>query len=78
MIVRDRFRIRGMISSLTAEGRLQALILLALPPFMFLVLLFLNHDYAMKLFDHPELPIACMISMTLGALWIRKIINFDF
>jgi tight adherence protein B len=78
LIVRDRFRIRGMISSLTAEGRMQGLILLVLPPLMFVLLLFVNHDYAMKLFDHPELPIGCMISMTFGALWIRKIVNFDF
>jgi tight adherence protein B len=78
LIVRERFRIRGMISSLTAEGRMQAVILLAMPPLMFVVLLFTNRVYAMKLFDHPELPIAALISMAFGALWIRKIVNFDF
>ncbi len=78
LIVRERFRIRGMISSLTAEGRMQAMILLAMPPVMFGVLMIANRDYAMKLFDHPELPIAALISMGIGAVCIRKIVNFDF
>ena len=78
LIVRERFRIRGMIAGLTAEGRMQALILLAMPPAMFLILLFVNREYAMKLFDHPELPIGSLISMCVGAIWIRKIVNFDF
>jgi len=78
LIVRERFRIRGMIKGLTAEGRLQAGILLAMPPVMFVTLLFINNTYAMQLFDHPELPIAALVSMAFGALWIRKIVNFDF
>ena len=77
-IVRERFRLRGMIKSLTAEGRIQAGILLAMPPLMFVVLLFINREYAMKLFDHPVLPITALIFMALGAAWIRKIVNFDF
>lgn len=77
-IVRQRFLIRGKIASLTAEGRVQALILLSLPPVIFAVLLCVNREYALKLFEHPELPVVSVISMTLGAVWIRKIVNFDF
>jgi tight adherence protein B len=77
-IVRDRFRIRGMIASLTAEGRVQAGILLVLPPAMFVILLFVNREYALKLFNHPILPILSLTFMGLGAIWIRKIVNFDF
>lgn len=77
-IVRDRYRMRGKIQSLTAEGRLQAIILLGLPIVVFLAMLVLNRSYAMKLFDHPSLLIGVVISMAFGALWIRKIINFDF
>ena len=47
-------------------------------PVMFVTLLFVNNGYAMQLFDHPELPIIALISMAFGALWIRKIVNFDF
>lgn len=77
-IVRERFRTRGKIKALTAEGRLQALILLALPPGIFCMLLVVNRPYAMKLFDTPILIVMTLVSMAIGALWIRKIVNFDF
>src|SRR5207245_8851808 len=35
-IIRERFKLRGKIRALTAEGRLQAGVLLALPPLLFL------------------------------------------
>jgi len=77
-VVRERFRIMGLINTLTAEGRLQALILMALPPFLLLIMIFLNRDYTQSLLDHPELLIGMGVSMGLGWLWIRKIVNFDF
>lgn len=77
-IVRDRFRMRGKVQALTAEGRFQGVILLGMPIAVFLALMVVNRPYAMKLFDHPSLLIAAVSSMAVGALWIRKIINFDF
>ncbi len=77
-VIRERFRIRGKIRALTAEGRLQAIILLALPPLMFVLLLFLNRDYGQVLLRHPGLLIGVFVAEFFGALWIRKIINFDF
>lgn len=77
-IVRERFRIRGKIRALTAEGRLQAIILLALSPAMFLLILFLNRPYGQVLLEYPSLLIAMLVSELLGALWIRKIVNFDY
>ncbi|MFN5975873.1 MAG: type II secretion system F family protein, partial [Planctomyces sp.] len=76
--VRERFRIMGLINTLTAEGRLQALILMALPPFLLVIMIFLNRDYTQSLLDHPELLVGMAGSMGLGWLWIRKIVNFDF
>ena len=77
-IVRERFKILGKIRALTAEGRLQAAILLALPPFMYVVLLIISRKYALELLHHPNLIIGSIVFMILGALWIRKIVNFDF
>jgi Flp pilus assembly protein TadB len=51
---------------------------MALPPFLLIVMIFLNRDYTQSLLDHPELLIGMAISMGFGWLWIRKIINFDF
>jgi tight adherence protein B len=77
-MIRDRSRIQGKIQSFTAEGRLQAGILLALPPLLFLVILVLNRTYAAVLLDHPSLLVGMFVCEALGALWIRRIINFDF
>jgi tight adherence protein B len=77
-IIRERFRIRGKIRSLTAEGRIQALVLLALPPGMFFLILFLNRAYEQVLLDNPVILVVTLIFQVIGALWIRKIVNFDF
>jgi tight adherence protein B len=77
-LVRDRVRLRNHVRTLTAEGRMQAVVLLVLPPVMFFVMRFLNRPYADVLLDHTGLLAAMMASMAAGALWIRKIIQFDF
>jgi tight adherence protein B len=77
-IVRERFQIRGQIRTLTAEGRIQAAVLLALPLVMFGFLLLFNWDYAHMLLARPKLISVCLVSEGIGALWIRRITNFDF
>lgn len=77
-VIRERFRIRGMIRAITAEGRMQAGILLALPAFMFGLILLVNYSYASVLFDHPYVLLGVVISECIGAVWIRRIVNFDF
>lgn len=77
-IVRDRVKMRGTINTLTAEGRMQAGLLMALPPAMFAAMLMFNYKYAIILFNYPMLLVGVLVSMGIGALWIRKIINFDF
>jgi tight adherence protein B len=78
MLIRQRYRIRGTIKSLTAEGRLQALILLALPPVMLVVMLVLNRPYAMVLFRYPGTLLAVVAMMMAGGLWMQRIVKFDF
>jgi tight adherence protein B len=77
-LIRDRVRLRGVLRTATAEGRLQALVLIALPPLMFLLLLGLHRSYVQVLLDHYELLIAATVSMALGALWIHRIVRFDY
>jgi tight adherence protein B len=77
-VIRERLRMQGKIQALTAEGRLQAMVLLALPPLVFAAMLVLNREYAQKLLDHPNLLIGTVGVMALGAFWIRRIIRFDF
>jgi tight adherence protein B len=77
-VVRERFKMWGKIKALTAEGRLQAIVLLSLPPALLVVVLLLNRSYADVLFEHPGILIGMFLSEALGAWWIRSIVNFDF
>ncbi len=77
-LVRERVRMRSRIRALTAEGRLQAVVLLVLPFVMFVVMRLVNRRYAEVLLEHPSLIAGMLAMMALGAAWIRKIINFDY
>ena len=77
-IVRERFKIWGQVQALTGEGRLSGVVLLGLPPVLFLAVYRLNPDYVMMLFSDPmgkKLLTGAVIMQVLGALVIRKIIN---
>jgi tight adherence protein B len=77
-VIRDRAKIRGSIKALTAEGAMQAYILMALPPGMLAIMMTMNRPYAMLLFQYYWLLVGAGVSMFLGWLWMRRIINFDF
>lgn len=77
-VIRERVRIRGIIRSVTVEGRLQAAILLALPFVVFMLMFFLNPGYVGVLLTQPQLIAGMLVAEMVGALWIRRIVNFDF
>ena len=77
-LVRERFKIWGQVQALTGEGRLSGIVLLALPPVLFLTMFRLNPQYVMKLFTDPlgtRMLLAAIALQIAGALVIRKIIN---
>jgi tight adherence protein B len=77
-IIRERFKIWGQVQALTGEGRLSGVVLLGLPPVLFLAVYRLNPDYVMMLFTDPmgkKMLAGAVILQVLGALVIRKIIN---
>lgn len=77
-LVRERFKIWGQIQALTGEGRLSGIVLLALPPVLFVVMWRLNPGYSMTLFTDPmghQMLAGAVIMQVLGALVIRKIVN---
>ncbi len=77
-LIRERFQIWGQIQSLTGEGRLSGIVLLALPPALFLVMLRLNYDYIMMLFEDPlghKMLAFGIVMQILGAISIKKIIS---
>lgn len=79
--VRDRNQVRGQIRALSAEGRMSAVVLMALPIVMFLGLVSFNSMYA-RVFT-STLPgylmiLACVILMTLGGFWLKRLIKPKF
>jgi tight adherence protein B len=77
-LVRSRYRLAGQIQALTGEGRLSGIVLLALPPGLFTMMLFLNKEYIMKLFTDPMgqwMLGGAIFMQLLGAIVIKKIID---
>jgi tight adherence protein B len=77
-LIRERFRIHGQIQALTGEGRLSGVVLLALPPVLAVVMMFLNPKYMMQLFTDPmgqQMLAGGIVMQVLGAWVIRKIVN---
>lgn len=77
-LIRERFTIWGQIQALTGEGRLSGIVLLALPPALFLFMLKLNYDYIMMLFRDPlgqKMLAFGIVMQLLGAAAIKKIIT---
>jgi tight adherence protein B len=52
-VIRERFRIRGEVRIRTAQGRMTAAILIALPPLMMFMLNMMNPSYMKPLFHDP-------------------------
>jgi tight adherence protein B len=77
-LVRARYRLAGQIQALTGEGRLSGIVLLALPPGLFTMMLFTNKAYVMKLFTDPMgqwMLGGAIVMQLLGAYVIKKIID---
>jgi tight adherence protein B len=79
-VVRDRFRILGEVRIRTAQGRLTAAILMALPPFMALMLRVVNPDYVNLLFTDawgPYMLGGAAILQVIGSAMLWKIVNIE-
>jgi tight adherence protein B len=68
------------VRALTAEGRISAYILVALPFFMAFMLHLMNPSYFALLTYGVGLflSIAGMVLIALGALWLRKLCRLQF
>ncbi|HMD86832.1 MAG TPA: type II secretion system F family protein [Terriglobia bacterium] len=77
-VIRERFRIAGEVRVRTAQGRLTATILMALPVFMIILLQVINPNYVDLLFTDrlgQIMIITAAVMQTLGAIIIWKIVK---
>jgi tight adherence protein B len=78
--IRERVRIKGEIRTLTAEGRLSAVILSLLPVAVALAISVLNPGYVVILIEEPigiAMIIGAIILQLIGIMIIRKIVAID-
>ncbi|MEO5313333.1 type II secretion system F family protein [Pseudarthrobacter sp. CC12] len=79
--IRERTQIKGTVKALSAEGKLSAIILMALPVLLFILISLANPKYMGQLTGHPVgwilLGIAAVM-MTIGGIWVHKISDLKF
>lgn len=79
--IRDRAQVKAQVRSLTAEGRLSALVLMILPIFVAGFIQLTNPGYINLLFQDARGWGALAFGATLlgiGGLWIKKIVNIRY
>lgn len=77
-IVRERLKLLGEIRTLSAEGRLSAVILTALPFCVAIVVNLVNPKFMAILWTDPagvRMVGAALLMMVVGILWMRKVIR---
>lgn len=77
-LVRQRMELYGQIQALTGEGRISGVVLLGLPPALFIVMWRLNPEYVMTLFTDPlgnKMLAGAIVMQLIGAWVIHKIID---
>jgi tight adherence protein B len=77
-LIRERFKLRGRIRVLAAEGKLSAVILIAIPFFVVLVLRLFNPNYIATLLEDPlgkGIAVVAAILMGAGVLVMRRMID---
>ena len=79
-VIRERFRIRGEVRIRTAQGRMTAGILIALPPLMLFMLNMLNPSYMKPMFTQSIghwLLIGAGVLQVVGSILLWKIVHIE-
>jgi tight adherence protein B len=79
--IRERNQIRRQVKALSAEGRLSALVLMALPLGVLAFLSLSNPAYIARFtesFAGYALIAAGVLLLVIGGLWLRKVVSFKF
>ncbi len=79
-VLRARFKLQRKIKTLSAESKMSAWVLMLAPFALVMMLSISSPGYLEPLYSDPrgiKLIIMGMVGLLLGALWIRKIINFE-
>jgi tight adherence protein B len=79
--IRERNGIRRQVKALSAEGRMSGMVLMLLPIGITGFLMMTNPNYLSKLTTNIVgwgMIVAAVVFMTVGGLWLRKVVSFKF
>jgi tight adherence protein B len=79
--IRDRTQLRGQARALSAEGRLSAVVLLAMPFVIGGALQLTSPDYVHRLTDSGtglSMLVIAGLLMIVGAVWVRRVVTVRF
>lgn len=78
--LRERESLKRQVNALSAEGRLTAYVLIALPIAIFLYMAWVNPTYISLLWTTLPgivMSVASCIGMVVGAVWMRRVIRIE-
>jgi tight adherence protein B len=79
-VVRERFKIRRQVRVHTAHGRFTGYVLMALPAFLAVALVFINPEHMNLLFDErigQLMILASIVMQAIGFIWIKQIVKIE-
>ena len=79
-VVRERFKIRRQVRVHTAHGRFTGYVLMALPAFLAVALMFINPEHMNLLFEErigQLMILACIVMQGIGFIWIKQIVKIE-
>ncbi|MET3809522.1 type II secretion system F family protein [Arthrobacter sp. UYEF3] len=79
--IRDRNQLRGQVRALSAEGRMSAIVLMALPVVMFIGLTLFNPLYSkvfLTTFPGFLMILAAVVLLSVGGFWLSRLIKPKF
>ncbi|WP_085715502.1 type II secretion system F family protein [Pseudomonas sp. B28(2017)] len=79
-LIRGRFRFQRKVKTLSAEGRMSAWVLVAIPFVLAIAIIVTSPSYLPVLVNDPtghKLIIGAFVAMLIGIFWIRKIIRIQ-
>ena len=79
-VVRERFKIRRQVRVHTAHGRFTGWVLMGLPAFLAVALMFINPEHMNLLFEEKlgQMMIAvCILMQLIGFIWIKQVVKIE-
>lgn len=79
--IRERSEIKGQIRSLSAEGKMSAYVLMAMPVGVAVILAFINPGYLNVFVEHPiglVMLVGGLLMFAVGGFWMSRVVKIKF